>query len=249
MLRSGVSTTDAGFALATQGLGSAVVLNAIFLLALIVSLPLYGFQVAYLTVAIIGVLLMAFLAGLVVLFTKGDERAGEAGAGHRRQAAVPRARDAAAAVRPAGQPGSRSFSTDRRQLGRVRLVRQRQLALRHGLAVRVRGRLRPMGQPGGTGHRLRGAPTSPPPSPSPRGSRRGRSHREQHPGRASAPRGRSPSGASSAGGWSTSGCRSRSGERPTCPSRCTPRPTTRPGWPPAGPFGVPAGNGSSTFRT
>ncbi len=75
LLRSGVSTTDAGFALATQGLGSAVVLNAIFLLALIVSLPLYGFQVAYLTVAIIGVLLMAFLGGLIVLFTKGDERA------------------------------------------------------------------------------------------------------------------------------------------------------------------------------
>jgi non-canonical purine NTP pyrophosphatase (RdgB/HAM1 family) len=75
LLRSGVSTTDAGFALATQGLGSAVVLNAIFLLALIVSIPLYGFQPAYLTVAIIGVLLLAFLAGLVVLFTKGDERA------------------------------------------------------------------------------------------------------------------------------------------------------------------------------
>ncbi len=75
LMRSGVSTTDAGFALATQGLGSAVVLNAIFLLGLIVSIPLYGFQPAYLTVAIIGVLLLAFLAGLVVLFTKGDERA------------------------------------------------------------------------------------------------------------------------------------------------------------------------------
>ena len=75
LLRSGVNTTDAGFALATQGLGSAVVLNAIFLLGLIVSIPLYGFQPAYLTVAIIGVLLLAFLAGLVVLFTKGDERA------------------------------------------------------------------------------------------------------------------------------------------------------------------------------
>jgi non-canonical purine NTP pyrophosphatase (RdgB/HAM1 family) len=75
LLRSGVSTTDAGFALATQGLGSAVVLNAIFLLALIVSLPLYGFQLAYLLVAVIGVILMAFLAGLVVLFTKGDQRA------------------------------------------------------------------------------------------------------------------------------------------------------------------------------
>ena len=75
LMRSGVSTTDAGFALATQGLGSAVVLNAIFLLALMVSIPLYGFQPAYLSVALIGVLLMAFLAGLVVLFTKGDERA------------------------------------------------------------------------------------------------------------------------------------------------------------------------------
>ena len=75
LLRSGVSTTDAGFALATQGLGSAVVLNAIFLVALIVSLPLYGFQLAYLFVAVIGVVLMAFLAGLVVLFTKGDQRA------------------------------------------------------------------------------------------------------------------------------------------------------------------------------
>jgi hypothetical protein len=77
LLRSGVSTTDAGFALATQGLGSAVVLNAIFMVALIVSLPLYGFQLAYLFVAVIGVLLMAFLAGLVVLFTKGDQRAGK----------------------------------------------------------------------------------------------------------------------------------------------------------------------------
>jgi uncharacterized protein (TIRG00374 family) len=75
LLRSGVSATDAGFALATQGLGSAVVLNAIFLVALIVSLPLYGFQLAYLFVAIVGVLLMAFLAGLVVLFTRGDQRA------------------------------------------------------------------------------------------------------------------------------------------------------------------------------
>jgi hypothetical protein len=75
LLRAGVSPTDAGFALATQGLGSAVVLNAIFLVALIVSLPLYGFQLAYLFVALIGVMLMVFLAGLVVLFTKGDQRA------------------------------------------------------------------------------------------------------------------------------------------------------------------------------
>ena len=59
LMRSGVSATDAGFALATQGLGSAVVLNVIFWLALMVSLPLYGFQPGYLIVAIIGMLLMA----------------------------------------------------------------------------------------------------------------------------------------------------------------------------------------------
>jgi hypothetical protein len=75
LLRSGVSNTDAGFALATQGLGSAVVLNAIFWLALIISLPIYGFQLAYLFVAIIGLMLMAFLGGVVVLLTKGDQRA------------------------------------------------------------------------------------------------------------------------------------------------------------------------------
>ena len=56
MIEIAISLAIIGFALASQGLGSAVVLNAIFLLALIVSIPLYGFQPAYLTVAIIGVL-------------------------------------------------------------------------------------------------------------------------------------------------------------------------------------------------
>lgn len=73
--RAGVSGTDAGFALATQGLGSAVVLNVIFWLALLISLPLYGFQPLYLFVAIAGMVLMLAIAGLVVLFTKGDQRA------------------------------------------------------------------------------------------------------------------------------------------------------------------------------
>ena len=39
---SGVDGPDAGFALATAGLGSAVVLNLIFWIALLVSIPLYG---------------------------------------------------------------------------------------------------------------------------------------------------------------------------------------------------------------
>jgi hypothetical protein len=75
LTRSGVSGTDAGLALATQGLGSAVLLNAIFWLALLASLPLYGFHLVYLSAALLGLLLMAALAGLVVLFTRGNERA------------------------------------------------------------------------------------------------------------------------------------------------------------------------------
>jgi len=74
-VRAGVGSTDAGLALASQGLGSAVVLNLIFWLALIASLPLYGFHVAYLSAALIGLLLMVAIAALLVLFTKGDKRA------------------------------------------------------------------------------------------------------------------------------------------------------------------------------
>ena len=75
LMRSGVGGTDTAVALATQGLGSAVVLNAIFWLALLVSLPLYGFQSGYLFVAVIGMLLMAAIAALVILLTRGDQRA------------------------------------------------------------------------------------------------------------------------------------------------------------------------------
>jgi uncharacterized protein (TIRG00374 family) len=75
LTRAGVGGTDTAFALASQGLGSAVVLNVIFWLALVASLPIYGFRVAYLFVAVLGLLLMAFIAGIVILMTKGDERA------------------------------------------------------------------------------------------------------------------------------------------------------------------------------
>ena len=75
LMRSGVGGTDTAVALATQGLGSAVVLNVIFWFALLVSLPLYGLQSGYLFVALIGMLLMIGIASLVILLTKGDERA------------------------------------------------------------------------------------------------------------------------------------------------------------------------------
>ena len=72
---AGVAPTAAGFALATVGLGSAVVLNLILWLALLISIPLNGFRPAYVTAAIVGVLLLAFAAGLVYTLVEGRDRA------------------------------------------------------------------------------------------------------------------------------------------------------------------------------
>jgi uncharacterized protein (TIRG00374 family) len=75
LTNEGVSGADAGFALAIQGIGSALVLNAILWLALIVSIPLTGFNPIYAIAAVIGAVLLAGFAGLVLLLTKGEERA------------------------------------------------------------------------------------------------------------------------------------------------------------------------------
>jgi uncharacterized protein (TIRG00374 family) len=72
---SGVGGPDAGFALATAGLGSAVVLNIIFWTALLVSIPLRGVNPFYGTAAIIGVVLVALLLLLVMGLLKGQARA------------------------------------------------------------------------------------------------------------------------------------------------------------------------------
>jgi uncharacterized protein (TIRG00374 family) len=71
---SEVSGTDAGFALATQGLGSAVVLNVLLWLALLVSIPRRGFNPLYGTAAVIGALLIATFAVVVVSLTRGEDR-------------------------------------------------------------------------------------------------------------------------------------------------------------------------------
>lgn len=72
---AGVAPTAAGFSLATVGLGSAVVLNLILWVALLISIPLNGFRPAYVTAAIVGVLLLLFAAGLVYLLLEGRDRA------------------------------------------------------------------------------------------------------------------------------------------------------------------------------
>jgi len=78
LTNEGVSGGDAGLALAIQGIGSALVLNAILWVALVVSIPLTGFQPIYATAAILGALLLASFAAVVVLLTRGEDRAAKA---------------------------------------------------------------------------------------------------------------------------------------------------------------------------
>jgi putative heme transporter len=70
-----VSGSTAAFGLATQGIGSAVVLNVIFWLSLLISIPLQGYNPLYGFAAILGVLLLAIFAGLVFLLTRGEKQA------------------------------------------------------------------------------------------------------------------------------------------------------------------------------
>lgn len=71
LTQAGVDGAAAGFSLATVGLGSAVMLNLLLWLALLISIPLDGFNPVYGTAAIIGMVLLALFAGLVVLLMKG----------------------------------------------------------------------------------------------------------------------------------------------------------------------------------
>ncbi len=71
---SGVPGPDAGFALATAGLGSAVVLNLIFWLALVVSIPIRGVSPGYATAAIAGVILIGIVAALIFGLLEGQDR-------------------------------------------------------------------------------------------------------------------------------------------------------------------------------
>ncbi len=75
---SGVSGPDAGFALATAGIGSAVVLNIIFWLGLVVSIPIRGVNPLYGIAAILGVIIMGIAAMLVIGLTDGQGRAEQA---------------------------------------------------------------------------------------------------------------------------------------------------------------------------
>jgi uncharacterized protein (TIRG00374 family) len=75
LTESEVPGNAAAFGLATQGIGSAVVLNIIFWLALLISIPLNGYNPYYGFAAILGVLLLSIFGGLVVLLTRGEQQA------------------------------------------------------------------------------------------------------------------------------------------------------------------------------
>jgi uncharacterized protein (TIRG00374 family) len=74
LTQSGVSGADAGFALGMQGVGSALVLNSILWLALVVSVFARGFHPLYAVAAGAGVVLMGLFAALVLALTRGRNR-------------------------------------------------------------------------------------------------------------------------------------------------------------------------------
>ncbi|MDQ3877193.1 MAG: flippase-like domain-containing protein [Actinomycetota bacterium] len=77
MTENGISGSDAGFALAAQGVGSAVVLNVLLWLGLVVSIPVRGFNPLYGTAALVGAILIGALALAVFTLTRGEERAAQ----------------------------------------------------------------------------------------------------------------------------------------------------------------------------
>ncbi len=70
--KEGVDGPAAGFALALQSIGSAVVLNVLLWVGLVVSIPLRGFNPLYGTAAIVGIVLIGGFFALVLLLTRGE---------------------------------------------------------------------------------------------------------------------------------------------------------------------------------
>lgn len=73
MTQEGVSRKDVGWAMASKGMGSAVVLNVMLWMSLVISIPLAGFHRIYVTVALVGLIVLLLVAGLVYAFTRGEE--------------------------------------------------------------------------------------------------------------------------------------------------------------------------------
>jgi uncharacterized protein (TIRG00374 family) len=70
----GIPGVESGVMMAAKGLGSTVVLNVLLWLSLVVSIPLAGFHPIYVTVAIIGALIMLALGLFVLAVHRGTDR-------------------------------------------------------------------------------------------------------------------------------------------------------------------------------
>jgi putative heme transporter len=72
---AGVEPGGAGFALASAGLGSAVVLNFLLWITLLISIPISGVNPVFVTTALVGILVLGAFFGLIVALFRGTDRA------------------------------------------------------------------------------------------------------------------------------------------------------------------------------
>lgn len=71
--RAGVDSSDAGFVLAVQPIGSAAVLNVMLWVALLVSIPVRGANAAYATVALAGLIVVSGFVAVLVGVSRGSK--------------------------------------------------------------------------------------------------------------------------------------------------------------------------------
>jgi putative heme transporter len=72
---AGVDASEAGFALATVGLGSAVVLNVLLWVTMLITIPVIGYRPAYVITAMIGLVVMGLFAVVIASLMRGHQSA------------------------------------------------------------------------------------------------------------------------------------------------------------------------------
>ncbi len=114
----GVKPGDVCFMMASQGPGSSVVLNVLLWICLLASIPLTGFHSAYLAAGLAGLAAVAIAAGLVYIFTRGEDRM--ARLVRRALTRIPRVReDAAERLVRSLAAAVRNFRSDPRRMRRA----------------------------------------------------------------------------------------------------------------------------------
>ncbi|HVC25518.1 MAG TPA: lysylphosphatidylglycerol synthase transmembrane domain-containing protein [Acidimicrobiales bacterium] len=115
---NGVRGTDAAFAMATQGIGSAVVLNVLLWFSLVISIPIAGFHPIYVVVALVGMIALLAVAALAYSLTHGEAGAIRAVRAIGRRLPILGADRLEALVRQLGD-SLRAFASDRDLLRRA----------------------------------------------------------------------------------------------------------------------------------